>query len=95
MDKTPEDEYREELKKRLTEKPPTDAPTFYSRTGFRKTTAPDHKVDMHYTNPPKRRFGLFMMLPILLIFMISGRYSGVVIPLIIGVVLYILIKRKR
>ncbi len=95
MDKTPEDEYREELKKRLTEKPPEDTPTFYSRTGFRKTTAPEHKVTFHYANPPRRRIGLFLLLPILLIFMMSGRLSGVVIPLIIGVVLYILIKRKR
>lgn len=95
MDKTPEDQYREELKKRLTEKPPSDNPTFYSRTGFRKTTNTEQKIHMPSAPRPRRRMGLFMMLPILLIFMMSGHLWGVVVPLIIAVLLYLLIKRKK
>jgi len=95
MDKTPEEQYREELKKRLTEKPPNEEPVFYSRTGFRKTADQEKKTTWNYPSRPRRRIGLVLMLPLLFIFMISGRLWGVIIPLVVAVALYLLIKRRR
>lgn len=95
MAKTPEDEYREALKKRLTEKPPVEETTFYSRTGFRKTAEPNEKP-VNYPPPrPRRRLGPALMLPLLLIFMMAGRLWSVVIPLALGVALYYFIKSRK
>lgn len=95
MDQTPEDRYREELKKRLTEKPVSSAPVYYSKTGFRKTVVP--KQDRIHTNwaPPRRRLGLVLMLPIVFILMMSNNLRSVLIPVILGAALYMLVKRKR
>lgn len=95
MGKTPDDEYREKLKKKLTEKPPSENTTYYSRTGFRKQPNKPEPVRGPVYYRPRRRIGLVLMLPLLLLFMISGRLQGIVIPLVLAVLLYLWIKRTR
>lgn len=90
-----EEEYRVALKKRLTDKAPPEAPVFYSKTGFRKEPPSEPGHHPHPPMVPRRRLGLAMMLPLLLIFMIAGNLRGVVVPLMAAVLLYLLIKRKR
>ncbi len=95
MDQTPEDRYREELKKQLTEKHESETPTYYTKTGFRKPAFHEQKKAPFVWMPPRRRLGLALMLPILLILMMSHNLRGVVFPLLIAVALYMLIKRRR
>lgn len=95
MDKTPEEEYREALKKQLTEKPPAKDFTYYSRTGFRKTDATEQKAFPNVSVRPRRRLGLALILPLMLILMMAGRLWHVIVPLVLGVVLYVLIKRRK
>lgn len=95
MDKTPEEQYREELKKRLTEKPPVEELTYYSRTGFRKTPVPEQKPPPPTRTRPKRRFGLALMLPLLLILTMAGRMWSIVVPLALAVIIYTLITRRK
>jgi len=95
MDKTPEEQYREELKKRLTEKPPQEETVFYSRTGFRKTGKQDERPAYNPPPRPRRRLGPALMIPLLLIFMMAGRLWSVVIPLALGAALYYFIKSRR
>lgn len=95
MGKTPDEEYREALKRRLTEKKTSEAPVYYSRTGFRKKQKPEEPTRFTTTYRPRRRIGLVLMVPLLLLFMLAGNLRGVVIPLVVAVIMYFLIKRRR
>ncbi len=95
MDQTPEDRYREELKKRLTEKHVSSSLVYYSKTGFRKTVAQKEDRTHYNWTPPRRRLGLVLMLPIVFILMMSNNLRSVLIPVILGAVLYMFVKRRR
>lgn len=95
VDQTPEERYREELKKRLTEKRESAVPTYYSKTGFRRTSAPEQKPVYNNWTPPRRRLGLVLMLPIVFILMMSNNLRGIIIPMLVAAALYVLIKRKK
>lgn len=95
MDQTPEERYREELKKRLTEKQEPAVPTYYSKTGFRKTAIPEQKTTHYNWAPPRRRLSLIVMLPIVFILMMSNNLRGVILPVLAATALYLLIKRRK
>lgn len=93
-DKTPEERYREALKERLTAKPEEQETIYYSKTGFRKGVVPEHKRLKLEEPRRRRRIGLVFLLPVVMLFMISGSLRGAVIPLLAAMVMYLLIKRK-
>ncbi len=95
MGKTPEEEYKEALKAQLTREQKPEEPVYYSRTGFRHSEPASGRPLRHSLFRSRRRMGLGMLLPLLLIFMMSGNLRGVVIPLIAAVLLYLVVTRRR
>lgn len=95
MGKTPEEEYKEALKAQLTKEQTPEEPVFYSRTGFRHSEPVSRKPPRYSLFRTRRRMGLGMLLPLLLIFMMSGNLRGVVIPLMAAILLYLVVTRKR
>lgn len=95
MGKTPEEEYKEALKAQLTQEQKPEEPVYYSRTGFRHSEPATRKTPRYSLFRSRRRMGLGMLLPLLLIFMMSGNLRGVVIPLMAAILLYLVVTRKR
>lgn len=95
MDKTPEEQYREELKKRLTEKKAPEETVYYSQTGFRKNAEQKERPIPVQPTRPRRRIGPVIIIPFLLIFMMTGRFWQVALPLLLGVILFYWIRRAR
>ena len=94
MPRLTDEEYKKALREELT-RPRTEETVFHSREGFRKTKGPEHHRPLSTLKRPRRRLGLALMLPLLLIFMMSGNLRGIVIPLLAALALYYLVKRKR